>query len=408
VKPVEEEEEMVYLDYNATTPTDPRVWEAMIPYFREQFGNPNSSHPLGSQAREAVEEARGKVASLIDAAPSEIVFTSGGSESNNMAIFGVARSRKARGRHIIASAVEHPSVLEPCRRLEREGFEVTYLPVDEHCLVDPGDMERALRDDTILVTVMLANNEVGTIQPIAQMAKLARERGVVFHTDAAQAVGKIPVSVKELAVDLLTIAGHKLYGPKGVGALFLREDLEIEPMILGGSQERGLRAGTENVPLIVGLGEACAIVEECLEPEMDRVRALKERFLQGLLSVCPKLALNGHPHNSLPNTLNVSFPGIEASCLLQEVPEVCASLGSACHGGSREPSRVLMAMGLEPKRAMGAVRFSLGRFTTEEEVERALAVLGEWLRKRKKGPLAWIERLLGKGRKPLKIPSPIG
>ncbi len=396
---------MIYLDYNATTPVDPRVWETMIPYFRQEFGNPNSSHLLGSRARKAVEEARGKVACLIDAVPSEIIFTSGGSESNNMAIFGVAGSRKERGRHIIASAVEHPSVLEPCKKLEREGFEVTYLPVDSNCLVDPDDMERALRDDTILVTVMLANNEVGTIQPIARMARVARERGVIFHTDAAQAVGKIPVSVKELAVDLLTIAGHKIYAPKGVGALFLREGLEIQPMILGGSQERGLRAGTENVPLIVGLGEACAIVQVCLEEEMERVRALKEKFLHGLLSVFPRLVLNGHPQNSLPNTLNVSFPDIDASCLLEEVQEVCASLGSACHGGSREPSRVLMAMGLEPKRAMGAVRFSLGRFTTEEEVQRAVAVLGEWLRKRKKGPLVWLERLLGRGRKPSKVPS---
>lgn len=392
---------MIYLDYNATTPVDPRVWEAMIPYFRDHFGNPNSSHALGHVARMAVEAAREKVASLIEAEPSEIIFTSGGSESNNLAIFGVARRRKDKGRHIIASVVEHPSVSEPCKRLEREGFEVTYLPVDPQCVMDPAEMERAMRDDTILVTVMLANNEVGTIQPVARMASLARKRGVIFHTDAAQAVGKIPVSVKELGVDLLTIAGHKLYAPKGVGALFVRKGVEIDPIILGGSQESGLRAGTENVPLIVGLGEACALVKESLQEEMARLKALKERLFQGLLSIYPKLVLNGHPQESLPNTLNVSFVGIEAAHLLEEVGEICASLGSACHGGSQGPSPVLLAMGLESKRAIGAIRFSVGRFTDEEEVDKALALVKEWMRRERKGPLALIRRLIGReGKRP--------
>jgi cysteine desulfurase len=369
---------MIYLDYNATTPVDPRVVEAMLPYFHEQFGNASSRYPLGIRAGEALEEARGRVASLLGCLPRNIVFTSGGSESNNMAIKGVAAAHRGRPRHIIISQVEHPSVLEPCRHLERtEGVEVTYLPVDGQGQVDPDELRRSIRPHTILVSVMHANNEVGTIQPIAELASVAREAGVLFHTDAAQSAGKVDVRIDSLQVDLLTVAGHKLYAPKGIGALYVGEEISLVPLVHGAGQERGLRAGTENVALSVGLGEACRLALEGQEKERRRLLDLRERLWEGLRDAWPELVLNGHPTERLPNTLNVSFPGIEGAEILARCPEISASTGSACHEGSSEPSAVLRAMGVEERIARGAVRLSLGRFTTEEEVNCAVRLLVE-------------------------------
>lgn len=384
---------MIYLDYNATTPVDPRVLEAMLPFLKEHFGNPSSGHVLGRTAREAVEKAREKVAYLLGASASEIVFTSGGSESNNTVIKGIAAAFHGKPRHLITARCEHPSILEPCRALEALGVEVTYLPVDGHCLVNPEDLRRALKPHTILITIMHANNEVGSIQPISEIARIAREAGVLFHTDAAQSVGKIPFSVKELGVDFLTIAGHKLYAPKGVGALFVREGVVFPPLIRGASQEGGRRAGTESVPLVVALGEACELAGKTLPQEMSRIKELREALHKGLQEAVKGLELNGHPEQRLPNTLNVSFRGVFGSELLQELGEVCASVGSACHEGSGEISPVLRAMGLKEERAMGAVRFSLGRWTTQEEIDSAVGAVRNWASRRRKGLGGWFSRL---------------
>lgn len=384
---------MIYLDYNATTPVDPRVIEAMLPFLKEHFGNPSSGHAPGRMAKEALEAARQKVASLLGAHASEIVFTSGGSESNNTVINGVAAAFRGKPRHVITALCEHPSILEPCRALEAEGVEVTYLPVDGHCLVDPQEVRKALKPYTILISIMHANNEVGTLQPIAEIARIAREAGVLFHTDAAQTVGKIPFSVRELGVDFLTVAGHKLYAPKGVGALFVREGVILPPFIKGASQEGGRRAGTEAVPLVVALGEACEVAGRLLPEEMVRMRQLRESLHRGLQEAVRGLELNGHPEQRLPNTLNVSFKGTSGSVLLEELGEVCASVGSACHEGSGEISPVLRAMGLGGERAMGAVRFSLGRWTSQEDVNLAVEAVRNWASKRKKGLGGWFSRL---------------
>nr|PZN42696.1 MAG: cysteine desulfurase NifS [Bacillota bacterium] len=368
----------IYLDYNATTPVDPAVLTAMEPYFTRHFGNPSSTHGYGRAAREAVEKARGQVAALLGCAPEEVVFTGGGSESDNLAIQGVAFAHRDRGRHIITTAVEHPAVLQTCRYLaERHGFEVTCLPVDATGRVDPDDVARAIRKDTILITVMTANNETGTLQPIREIGAVARRHGVLFHTDAAQAVGKIPLNVEDLQVDLLTVAGHKLYAPKGIGALYVRRGVVLEPLIHGAGHEGGRRAGTENVPYIVGLGAACALAGEKLGEEADRLRRLRDRLHAALRDRVEGLRLNGHPEERLPNTLNVSFPGVAGYDLLAAVPAVAASTGSACHAGVPAPSPVLKAMGLPDEVALGAVRLSLGRWTTEEEVDRAAALLAE-------------------------------
>jgi len=365
----------IYLDYNATTPVDPRVIDAMLPYLREHFGNPSGSHYYGSQARAGVDTAREQVASLLGCAPGEIVFTGGGSESDNLAIKGVAEAYRDRGNHIITCQIEHPAVLNTCRYLERHGYRVTYLPVDPEGRVDPNAVARAITPETILITLMHANNEVGTIQPLGAVSQIAREHGILFHTDAAQSVGKIPTRVDELGVDLLTVAGHKLYAPKGIGALYVRRGMSLEPLIHGAGHEHGLRAGTENTASIVGLGAACELAALTLDESVRQQTALRDRLYQGLCKRVQTVQLNGHPTERLPNTLNVSFVGQDSSLLLPSVPEIAASTGSACHAGETEPSAVLLAMGVPRDVALGAVRLSLGRWTTEEEIDRAVEIL---------------------------------
>jgi len=365
----------IYLDYNATTPVDPRVGEAMIPFLRRHYGNPSSSHALGIETRKAVDRARRQVADLLGCSVEEVVFTSGGSESNNYAIKGIAWARRDRGNHLVTSAIEHPAVTEVCRYLQGQGFDVTYLPVDGDGLVSPADLEAALTPRTILVTIMHANNEVGTIQPIAELARIARARGIAFHTDCAQAVGKVPVRVDELGVDLLSVAGHKLYAPKGIGALYVRNGIRLEKLVHGADHERNLRAGTENVLEIVGLGEACRLVGEELAEAMPRLAKLRDRLEDGLRARYPDLRFNGHREQRLPNTASVSFRGLEANTILSELTGVAASAGAACHSDHVDVSAVLTAMDVPLEHAMGTVRFSVGRFTTEQEVDRALEEL---------------------------------
>ena len=371
----------VYLDYNATTPVDPAVAEAMLPFLREHFGNPSSSHPYGTVARAAVEKARRQVANLVGARPEEVVFTSGGSEANNAAILGVARLLRARGRHVVTSAVEHPAVLEPCAVLAAEGFRVTRVPVDGEGRVDPADVAAALTPETILVSVMHANNEVGTVQPVPEIARLARERGALVHTDAAQSAGKIAVDVEALGVDLLSLAGHKLYAPKGVGALYVRAGVDLPRFLHGAGQESGRRAGTENVLEIVGLGEACAIAARDLEANGRHFQAMRERLWAGLSREISDLRRNGR-EDGLPNTLSIGFGGVEASTLLAEIGDrVAASAGAACHPAGVELSAVLEAMRVPMHYAMGTVRFSVGRGTTGEEVDEAVRVVAEAVRR---------------------------
>jgi cysteine desulfurase len=366
----------IYLDYNASTPIDPAVAAAMRPFLEDAYGNPSSGHWAGAPARAALDHARGQVAALLGAAPEEIVFTSGGSEANNLAIKGAFFALRNKGDHIITTTVEHPAVLEPCRFLERLGATVTCLPVDRTGRVDPDDVRRAISPRTILISVMHANNEVGTIQPIEEIGVIAREHSVRFHTDAAQSVGKIPTGVERLGVDLLTIAGHKLYAPKGVGALYIRRGVALEPLIHGAGHERGRRAGTESALLAVGLGAACALAED-LEP-MERVRALRDRLWRSLQDrFGDRVALNGHTELRLPNTLNVSFVGMVGAEILAGLDGVAASTGSACHAGRVELSPVLAAMGVPERIGMGAVRFSLGRRTTDAEIDVVVAQLTE-------------------------------
>jgi len=367
----------IYLDYNATTPVDPAVAEAMRPCLMGIFGNPSSDHWYGAQAKKAVEKARARVARLLGCGAEEIVFTSGGSESNNMAVKGAALANRSSGNHIITSSVEHPAVMEVCRYLEGEGFDVTYLEVDEYGLVSPEDLRKAISPRTILISVMLANNEVGTIQPVRELAGIACENKILFHTDAAQAVGKMPVDVAELGVDMLTVAGHKLYAPKGVGVLYIRSGVELAKMIHGADHEQNLRAGTENVPEIVGLGVACELAGEMLEEETERLGQLRDRLYRGLKESHPGIRLNGHPEFRLPNTLSVGFAGIEASALLSELEGVAASAGAACHSDSVDISQTLTAMGTPVEYAIGTVRFSTGRFTTEDEIDRAGRLISE-------------------------------
>jgi len=366
--------EQIYLDFNASTPIAPEVAEAMRPFLTEHYGNPSSLHWAGRPAKEAVERARGQVARLLGAEPAEIVFTSGGSEANNHALKGVFFALRDRGNHIVTSAIEHPAVIQPCRFLERLGAEVTYVPVDGTGLVDPDDVRRAITPRTILVSVMHANNEVGTIQPIREIAQIAREAGALVHTDAAQTLGKIATDVGDLGVDLLSVAGHKLYAPKGVGALYIRKGTPIEPFVHGAGHEAGRRAGTENVLLDVALGAACELAREWLG--MPFVRELRDDLWQQLQAVFgARVVLNGHPTLRLPNTLNVSFVGQSGSDLLAVMPELAASTGSACHAGMVELSPVLQAMGVPEEVGMGAIRFSLGRTTTKDDVDRTLALL---------------------------------
>ena len=367
----------IYLDYNATTPIAREVADAMLPFLLEHFGNPSSSHAYGTAAHEAVDRARAQVAGLLGADPSEIVFTGAGSEANNLAIKGIAFANRERGDHLITSAVEHPAVINTCQYLvERFGYRLTVLPVDRYGRVDPDDVRRAIDPRTVLVTIMHANNEVGTLQPIAEIAVIARERGVPFHTDAAQSVGKVPTLVDELGVDLLTVVGHKLFAPKGIGALYVRRGTVLDSLVHGAGHEGGRRAGTENVPYMVALGTACALAGERLASgSAERTRALRDRLHERLLSGVPGLTLNGHPVQRLPNTLNVSFPGWDGEELLARTPGVAASTGSACHAGRTEPSGVLTAMGIERARALGAVRLSLGYQSTADEVDAAANAL---------------------------------
>lgn len=370
----------IYLDYNATTPIDPGVRQAMLPYLEEHFGNPSSRYSYGQRTREAVEHARGQVAALISASAEEIIFTSGGSESNNQAIVGAALANTEKGKQIITSRIEHPAVTNTCRYLEeRLGFRVTYLPVDEHGRLDPEDVRRAITEETILITIMHANNEIGTIEPIEEIGSIARERKILFHTDAAQCGGKIEVDVNRLRVDLLTLAGHKMYAPKGIGALFVKDNSSIDSLIHGAGQESGRRAGTENVAYIVGLGAACEIAGHRLADYEPKTKHLRDRLQARIEAGLGKgiVQLNGHPERRLPNTLNISIRGIAGEELLNRIPELAASTGAACHAGSSDPSSVLLEIGLSRELALGALRLTLGRWSTEEEIDLAAGFIVE-------------------------------
>ncbi len=358
----------IYLDFNASTPVAPEVRVAMAKVLEDPYGNPSSGHWAGQPARNAVDKARAQVAELLGCKPGEIVFTSGGSEANNHALKGVFFAAERRDVHIVATQIEHPAVINPCRFLEKLGAKVTYLPVDGYGRVDPDDVRRALKPSTVLISVMHANNEVGTLQPIAEIAQIVRGSGILLHTDAAQSVGKIPCCVRELGVDLLSVAGHKLYAPKGVGVLYIRDGVSIEPLIHGAGQEGCRRAGTENVVLDVAMGAACDLATGWIG--MESVRILRDLFWDLLRTKFgDRVVLNGHPTERLPNTLNVSFVGQVGANILDRVPGIAASTGSACHSGSVELSPVLQAMAVEPKIGMGAIRFSLGRTTTRDEIE---------------------------------------
>lgn len=366
--------EPIYLDYNATTPVDPSVVDAMEPYLRQHFGNPSSDHVYGYRARLAVNNVREHLAALLQVEADEVVFTGGGSEANNLAIKGIAYTLRQRGNHIITSAVEHPAVLNPLRYLTREGYRVTVLPVDTYGQVDVGQVADAITPETVLVSIMHANNEVGTLQPIRAIAEIAHARGVLIHTDAAQSVGKIPVRVPELGADLLSVAGHKLCAPKGVGALIVRRGLQLEPLIHGADHEGAYRAGTENVPYLVGLGQAAVLAASRVPEYQSRVGALRDALHRSILDGIPFAILNGHPDERLPNTLNVGFPGVNAGELLAAIrSQVACSTGSACHAGRAAPSGVLLAMGRDEHLASAALRLSLGCNTTTDEV-RAAAV----------------------------------
>ena len=364
----------IYLDFNASTPIAPEAVEAMRPFLADHYGNPSSLHWAGAPAKDAVEKARGQVAGLLGCDPTEVVFTSGGSESNNHAIKGAYFANRDRGNHIITAVVEHPATLNPCRFLETLGAKVTVLPVDRFGIVDPDDVRKALTSKTILITIMHANNEVGTIEPIPEISAIAREACISIHTDAAQTVGKISADVDELGVGLLSVAGHKVYGPKGIGALYIREGVKIEPFVHGAGHEAGRRAGTENVLLAVALGAACDAARKWVG--MPQVRVLRDRFWEGLRGIFgEKVTLNGPPAARLPNTLNVNFVGRVGAEVLSTLPGVAASTGSACHAGSVALSPVLAAMGVPPEEGMGAVRFSLGRTTTWDELGEVLGLL---------------------------------
>jgi len=366
----------IYLDYNGTTPHDPEVIEAMRPFLKTEFGNPSSNHWYGIAPAKAVNNARMQIASLINCLPEEIIFTSGGTESNNFAIKGIASAYRNRGNHIITSQIEHPAVLQVCSYLESNGYTITRLPVDSYGLVSVSDIENAIRPETILITIMHANNEVGTIEPIEEIARAARRNNVIIHTDAAQSLGKIPVDVQKLGVDLLSIAGHKFYGPKGIGALYVRKGVEPEPLIHGAGQEKGQRPGTENVLEISGLGKACEIAKRDMDQNIAHMQSMRDMLYQGLKKAIRDIRLNGHPRHRLPNTLSVSFRGLEANRILEQTGlEVAASPGAACHSDTVDISHVLKAMNIPMEWAKGTVRFSNGKMTTEEEIRTAIQVI---------------------------------
>jgi len=370
----------IYLDFNASTPVAPQVLQEMLPYLKEKFGNPSSSHSFGVANKAGIEQARERVAALLGCEATEIIFTSGATESNNIVIKGVAESAP-KGSHIITSRIEHPAVLEPCRYLERHGHAVTYLRVDEHGLVDPADLEQAITPKTSLVTIMHANNEVGTIQDIGVLSRIAASRGILFHTDAAQSVGKVRVQVEDLGVDFLTIAGHKFYAPKGIGALYIKKGSKLPPMMHGAGHERGLRPGTENAAFIVGLGAACVIASEIMDAEGPRQMKLGRSLFEGLKRAGLKVHLNGHPEKKLPNTWNISFEGFDSIAVMEALTGIAVSPGAACHGSKVNASPVLVAMGTDPALARGAIRFSLGRETTEAEIDEVVDLLKKGLKK---------------------------
>jgi cysteine desulfurase len=367
----------IYLDHAATTPTRPEVVKAMLPYFTDASGNPSSIYSYGQEAKGAVEGARTKVAELIGARSEEIVFTSGGTEADNYALKGVAYANERKGNHIITTCIEHHAVLEVGKFLGRRGFKITYLPVDEYGLVDPHDVKKAVTDKTVLISVIHANNEVGTIEPVAEIGEIAREAGVYFHTDAVQTVGHIPVNVDELKIDLLSISAHKFYGPKGVGALYVRKGTRLVSLMHGGEQEKRRRAGTENVPAIVGLGKAVELAGREMGKEGERLAYLRDKLIKGLGEKIDHIHLNGHPRRRLPNNVNISVDFVEGESMLLnlDLEGICASTGSACSSASLEPSHVLLALGLPPEQAHGSLRFTLGRENTEADVERVLEVL---------------------------------
>ena len=367
---------LIYLDHAATTPVHPDVLEAMMPYLTTQYANPSTLYAFGREARAAVEDAREKVAALIGADPSEIYFTAGATESDNWAIMGIASATESRGKHIITSAIEHHAVLGACEFLKRRGYEITIVPVDGDGLVNPQDVARAITDQTILITIMHSNNEVGVIEPIAEIGEIAREKGIVFHTDATQSVGKVPIDVSQLNADLLSLSGHKLYGPKGIGALYIRKGTRILPYIHGGGQESSKRAGTHNVPGIVGLGKAAEIAQATMAEESAREIALRNRLIADILAI-PDTRLNGHPTLRLPNNVNVSIEGAEGESmiLMLDMLGICVSSGSACTSGSLAASHVLLAMGLPHELAHGSLRLTLGKDTTDEDIDKALEVL---------------------------------
>lgn len=368
----------IYLDYNGTTPHDPEVVAAMRPFLEEEFGNPSSGHLYAVKPRQALNAARRQVAGLLNCGPEEVVFTSGGTEANNWAIVGTALALRDRGRHIVTSAFEHPAVLKVCAFLEKFGYEVSYLPVSSDGLVAIGDLEAALRPDTVLITIMHANNEVGTVQPIAEIAALARSHGIRLHTDAAQSLGKIPVDVASLGLDLLSLAGHKLYAPKGVGALFIRRGVALEAFLHGAGQELGRRAGTENILEIVGLGKACELASRGLEENRRHMQAMRDRLHAAIAARVKEVRLNGHPEKRLPNTLSLSFRHVEANRILEAIGlEVAASAGAACHADSVEVSHVLRAMAVPVEWAKGTLRLTTGRMTTAAEIDRAAQVIVE-------------------------------
>ncbi len=367
----------IYFDYNATTPLDPRVFDAMIPFLKDMYHNPSSLYKNSKVTKSAIESSREKLALLIGASPKEIVFTGGGSEADNHAIKGTAFSLMERGKHIITSSIEHHAVLNTCKFLEKIGFEVTYLPVDKYGIVDPESVREAIRNDTILISIMYANNEIGTIEPIKEIAKISHENGILFHTDAVQAAGKIPINVKDLEVDMLSMSAHKFYGPKGVGALYIRKKLRIEPLIHGGMQERGKRAGTENIAGIVGAGKAAEIAINELAVEKEKIKPLRDKLERELQKRIPDILINGHPEKRLFNTLNIAVKYVEGEGILTflDFEGISVSSGSACASGSLDPSHVLLAIGVPVEHAHGSLRFSLGKYNTEDDVNKLIEVL---------------------------------
>ena len=372
----------VYLDHNATTPLDPRVFEAMKPYLMEAFGNASSPHHYGRVAKQALEESRGIVAEAIGARPEGIIFTSGGTEADNLAIRGISYRKRERKGHIITSSIEHHAVLRTCNDLEKDGFTVTYLPVDSQCRVDPDDIRKSIQKDTILISVMYANNETGVIEPISEIGKIAREYGVPFHSDAVQAVGKIALDARKLSTDLLSLSSHKIYGPKGIGALVVGDTIELSPVLTGGHHEGGLRAGTENIPGIVGFAHALRIAREEIDTYQTRVSALRDKLESGLLDGIGHVEIHGIEAERLPHTTSISFASVEAESILLhlDLKGIAASSGSACTTGEAEPSHVLLAMGISPEIAQGTIRISLGRENTGEEVDYTVKVLKDAIR----------------------------